>query len=149
MIVGFLTEQTFQKGVTNYLNTYAYSNADQDDFWSALTAQAHEDKTLDTDLTMKQIMDSWSLQTGYPVINVTRNCEEGKATITQTRFIKDVTLKGKSDDCWWVPLTYTTESEQNFKNTVPKMWLSCPKKETTINVKCDEWLLVNIKATGK
>ena len=37
MMANFLGIETFNKGITNYLNTYAYSNAEQDDLWEQLT----------------------------------------------------------------------------------------------------------------
>lgn len=36
-----------------------YKNADQNNLWEELTKQAHEDKTLGPDMTVKQIMDTW------------------------------------------------------------------------------------------
>ena len=63
----------------------AYSNAEQDDLWAALTDQAHADGTLSSDLTVKTIMDTWTLQMGYPVINVVLN-GDGSATLTQVSF---------------------------------------------------------------
>ena len=50
-----------------------YDNAAQDDLWEALTNQSHVDNTLDKSLTVKQIMDTWTLQMGYPVVHVNRD----------------------------------------------------------------------------
>ncbi|MCL4133369.1 UNVERIFIED_CONTAM: hypothetical protein GTU68_051110 [Idotea baltica] len=82
----YLTEDTFRQGLTNYLNAFSYSSASQDDLWLYLTEQAHADGTLDADLTVKDIMDTWTLQMGYPVITVTRN-DDGTALVTQERFL--------------------------------------------------------------
>lgn len=59
-----------------------YDNAEQDDLWSALTDQAHADGNLPSDLTVKTIMDTWTLQMGYPVVNVVLN-GDGTASLTQ------------------------------------------------------------------
>ena len=37
------------------------------------------------DINVKEVMDTWTLQMGYPVIKVTRN--GGKVTATQERFL--------------------------------------------------------------
>ena len=37
-----------------------------------MTEAAHEDGVLYEDLTVKQIMDTWTLQMGYPVLTVQR-----------------------------------------------------------------------------
>lgn len=79
----FLGKDILRKGVSNYLKEHAYNNAEQDDLWKSLTMQAHEDNALPDNLTVKMIMDTWTLQTGYPVINVKRNYEDGSVEITQ------------------------------------------------------------------
>ena len=70
MMANFLSEKVFNRGVTNYLNKYKYDNAVQDELWESLTEVAHKQKTLDPSITVKEIMDSWTLQMGYPVVNV-------------------------------------------------------------------------------
>lgn len=62
-----------------------YQNAEQDDLWHHLTAAAHEDGTLPQDLTVKTIMDTWTLQMGYPVIKVVRSTNGTSATVSQVR----------------------------------------------------------------
>jgi len=61
----------------------AYQSAEQNDLWHALTQQAHKDKVLEPSVTVKEIMDTWTLQTGFPVITVTRNYNNNSATLTQ------------------------------------------------------------------
>lgn len=80
-----LGEYTFKVGLIRYLKAKQYANAYHDDLWEELTKQAHIDGTLDKNITLKQIMDSWILQTGFPVLTVTRNYAENNAVITQVR----------------------------------------------------------------
>ena len=80
MMANFLGIDTFNKGITNYLHANAFTNADQDDLWGFLTAAGQEDGTL-TELSVKEIMDTWTVQMGYPVVDIVRNkenCTEGK-----------------------------------------------------------------------
>lgn len=79
----FLGEDVFQKSVANYLKKYKYSNAAQDDLWEALTQTAHERGILQPNVTVKMIMDTWTLQTGYPLLTVVRDYEKNTVTITQ------------------------------------------------------------------
>ena len=60
-----------------------YKAATQDDLWNQLTLQAHKDGTLDKDLTVKMVMDTWTLQMGFPVVNVERKYDRGTAVLTQ------------------------------------------------------------------
>jgi aminopeptidase N len=83
MMNHFLGEKTFKQGLTNYLKAHKYSNARQDDLWQELTQQAHQDCSLPSNVTVKEIMDTWTLQTGYPVVTVTRNYMNGSAYISQ------------------------------------------------------------------
>ena len=80
-----------RQGLTNYLNDLQYKAATQDDLWRHLTEQvvivagptaeqhsyknlqAHRDGTLNMDMDVKTVMDTWTLQMGFPVITVTRS----------------------------------------------------------------------------
>lgn len=77
MMNSFLSGKVFQQGVSNYLNKYQYRNAEQDDLWESLTEAGHRSKVLPQNLTVKEIMDSWTLQTGYPIVDVTREYGKG------------------------------------------------------------------------
>lgn len=79
----FLGEEVFKQGVSNYLKKHKYQNAEQDDLWASLTDKAHESKSLPCEMSVKEIMDTWTLQTGYPVVNVTRDYDKETATLTQ------------------------------------------------------------------
>ena len=59
----------------------------QDDLWSELTSQAHADGTLPRDLSVKTVMDTWTLQMGFPVVTVTRDYESNTASVEQKRFL--------------------------------------------------------------
>ncbi|ROT69079.1 putative Aminopeptidase N precursor [Penaeus vannamei] len=61
----------------------AYTNAEQDDLWEHLTAAAHRDRKLPESLTMKTIMDTWTLQKGFPVIKVARSPDGTSAQVSQ------------------------------------------------------------------
>jgi Aminopeptidase N len=40
---------------------------------------------LPANVSVKQVMDSWTRQDGYPVITVTRDYDDGSATVVQVR----------------------------------------------------------------
>lgn len=86
MMDAFLTTEVFKKGITNFLNERKYGSANQDDLWETLTKEAHENGVLREVVTVKQIMDTWTLQTGYPVVNVSRDYELNNIKMTQQRF---------------------------------------------------------------
>lgn len=63
-----------------------YGNAEQDDLWEYLTQAGYRDDALPTNLTVKTIMDTWTLQMGYPVITVERNDSDTDTVISQVRY---------------------------------------------------------------
>lgn len=144
MMQHFLTMEVFQKGLNRYLKSRMYRNAEQDDLWHTLTLQSHQDGVLDQNVTIKEIMDTWTLQTGFPLVTVTRNYESDSVTFTQKRFLI-------SDDnstnsvLWWIPVTYT-----NPKKVFVSNWLRNEPSLTInrLNQSKDHWLLVNVNQTG-
>lgn len=121
-----------------------YSNAEQDDLWTILTTVGHENNVLDPNVTIKQIMDTWTLQTGYPVITAVINQEEKSLTLNQQRFFLDKENK-VDDSMWWIPVTYT-DSKNNLRST----WMKKEPEITLSNVILDDddWFLLNINQTG-
>lgn len=159
MMYLFLGHDVFFGGVANYLEKYQFGNAEQDNLWDALNEAAQHHKILDENVTVKQVMDTWTLQTGYPIVNITRNYENNSAKVNQYRFLlkPNKTRKLSSDrdaPCWYVPLSYTTEQELNFNRTEPKTWLQCDSENKSIEREIvnlpehDTWVLFNIKLSG-
>lgn len=81
MMNSFLGADVFQSGVSEYIRQLAYSNSEQDDLWRCLTDAGHTAMVMPSGLTVKQIMDTWTLQTGYPVLTVRR--DNGNFTVSQ------------------------------------------------------------------
>ncbi|MPC51653.1 Aminopeptidase N [Portunus trituberculatus] len=148
MMNHFLTEAVFRHGLSTYLDAFKYNNAEQDDLWRHLTEAAHEACTLPANLTVKTIMDTWTLQMGYPVIKVERSADGTSAAVSQgggggqavsslhltslsrwprqERFllVKDDNSDDTHDYKWWVPLTYTGQDQPDFSQTQTKVYLS-------------------------
>ncbi|KAF0311369.1 Aminopeptidase N [Amphibalanus amphitrite] len=83
MLDKMLTRETLREALSNYLRAMQYRAATQDDLWRFLTEQAHRDGTLPDDVTVKQVMDTWTLQMGFPLVTVVRNYGKRSAQITQ------------------------------------------------------------------
>jgi len=106
-------------------NYSAYSNAVQDDLWSALQAQADADG-VKLPASVKEIMDSWTLKKNYPVITVSRDyCETNGA----------------------IPLTYTS----NFAGSSASVWISDKETQKPIIISeatKNDWLIFNVDQLG-
>ena len=162
MMANFLGKETFKRGVSNYLKANKFSNARQDDLWKALTKEAHEDGVLRKNTSVKEIMDTWTLQMGFPVVQVQRKYN-GESNLETTTFQQQRFLLYEDDNAtfteskkgikykWWIPISYTTPNG-NFSHTVPQFWLQPTDTAGTIEQKIeisnDEALILNVQETG-
>lgn len=155
MMHKFLGEDSFQQGVSNYLKKHEYGNAKQDDLWAALTETAHKNLALPKEFSVKEIMDTWTLQVGYPIIKIERDYETNSAQLTQSRYLSD-RKKSRADtnQCWWIPLTYTDSERLNFNVSHAQDWVSCGKNKETEIKKIENlpdkthWVIFNIQLAG-
>ncbi|GAB1859250.1 Aminopeptidase [Camponotus japonicus] len=154
MIYHFLGERIFLSAVRRYIHTYHYRSANQTDLWSAFQAEIDGANGLpaSSGLRMKDIMRTWTYQAGFPVLHVRQNRETGAIEFTQNRFYH-YGLNSTSKELWHIPLTWTTENEQQFGNTLPKAWMV--KKRMKINDTAlsqatfnNQWILFNINQTA-
>jgi aminopeptidase N len=73
MAEAFLGHELFMEGIRHYLTRHAYSNAQVEDLWTALSETSGK--------PLNDFMKSWTSQTGYPVLTV-----DDQLNITQKRF---------------------------------------------------------------
>ncbi|XP_023949404.1 aminopeptidase N [Bicyclus anynana] len=149
MMNHFLTDDVFNAGITDYLNAKKFGDAEQRDLWSALTNAAREKKAFDADVGV--VMDSWTLQTGFPVLTITRDYKTGIITFQQERFVLlNDTVNGNNSSVWWIPVSYTTAAEKDFVSTRPKLWLRGERSIVVDNITIgdNDWLIGNIQQTG-
>lgn len=62
MLEGYLGEDVFREGLSDYLKRHSYGNARTQDLWNALGRKAGQD--------VRSIMESWTLKKGYPVVRL-------------------------------------------------------------------------------
>ncbi|XP_045074154.1 thyrotropin-releasing hormone-degrading ectoenzyme [Coregonus clupeaformis] len=152
MLANVMGQQVFQRGLNDYLMTHMYSNAGRDDLWNKLTeAMQKEGK----DINIKEVMDCWTLQMGYPVVTISKNYSlDRSVTITQEHFVYDRDAKIRDADLfnrslqWQIPLTLAV-GNSTYKSSEVILWIS-NKTETHKVGRIDEdiWLLGNINQTG-
>ncbi len=134
MLAGHLGQETFLKGVSNYLKAHAYSNAKTDDLWTALSKSSGQD--------VNALMETWIKKMGYPVITVAE--EPGQISLRQTRYLSTGDVKPEDDETtWWIPVGM--KGKTGTKDTVT---LSLTAKEDTIRGIDDDFYKINIDNTG-
>lgn len=82
MLNDFVGSDIFYQGVTTYLKRNAYRNAETKDLFSILQ------ESVGNRININAIMDTWTRQMGFPVINVNVKSKTSY-TLTQKRFLAD------------------------------------------------------------
>lgn len=80
-----LGQDTFRRGIQQFVAAHEFSTFTQDDLWNAISKEAHEDGVLDKSLTVNDIAQSWISKDRIPLVTVNRNYEAKSAAISQVR----------------------------------------------------------------
>uniref|UniRef100_A0A8C2YWC0 Aminopeptidase n=1 Tax=Cyclopterus lumpus TaxID=8103 RepID=A0A8C2YWC0_CYCLU len=78
MLRDFLTPEAFEIGIIRYLKRYSYQNTVNSHLWESLTDVS--------DLDVRAIMDTWTLQEGFPLVTVEVRGREVR--LSQERYLK-------------------------------------------------------------
>ncbi|KAE8618156.1 hypothetical protein XENTR_v10009290 [Xenopus tropicalis] len=143
MLSEFLTEPLFVDGLASYLKGFEYSNTVYSDLWTHLQWAVNNQTAVKLPLPIKDIMDTWVLQMGFPVVKI----DTATGVVTQKHFLLDpdsvVTRPSPFDYKWKVPISYKISSKED------NIWLQ-NESETVEDFKItgNDWLLVNLNVTG-
>jgi aminopeptidase N len=98
MVENYLGEETFRKGVHEYLSAHLYSNATAEDFWNTLAKVSGK--------PVDKIMDSLVSQPGVPILNF--GTPSGTSVpVAQQRFFMSPKVKPTKSDAaefWTLPV---------------------------------------------
>eukprot|EP00755_Sulcionema_specki_P004815 Sspe_Gene.31077::Locus_15342_Transcript_1_1_Confidence_1.000_Length_2719::g.31077::m.31077/K08776/NPEPPS; puromycin-sensitive aminopeptidase len=133
MVYSVVGKEKFREGLQLYMSKYKYTNTDTDDLWGAW------EKT--SGLPIKEMMDSWVLQMGYPVVSAEVVSTAGDKTtlrLTQKWFLSD---GEKADDRKWVvPIFITTAKGQH-----PLQLMKDREITVEVPASASDWILINSK----
>ncbi|KAI0014943.1 peptidase family M1 [Xylariomycetidae sp. FL0641] len=134
MLVNHLGEETFLKGVGNYLKKHAYGNAKTEALWQALTEASGKD--------VNALMGTWIEKIGHPVLTVAE--EPGQISIKQNRYLSTGDVKPEEDETlWWVPLALEGKAgAQGIQS------LALTERDTTVRDIDDDFYKINSNAFG-
>ncbi|NXX40472.1 ERAP1 aminopeptidase, partial [Tricholaema leucomelas] len=164
MLKDYLTGDVFKAGLVNYLQKYSYQNTKNEDLWDSLTnasicpeadaekseqqgfcrrsqqpsSSAHwtQGKTID----VKAVMDTWTLQKGFPLVTVT---VRGKNVhLQQEHYMKGVE-SSSTESLWHIPLTYITS-----KSDTVQRFLMTTRADVLILPEEVEWIKFNVDMNG-
>ncbi len=101
MVEKYVGEETFRRGVHDYLNAHKYANATAEDFWGA--------QTRDSGKPVDKIMSSFIEQPGVPLLRFGAPAG-GHATVAQSRFFLNPKAASSTAQTWTVPVCVKTSA---------------------------------------
>nr|XP_055063413.1 endoplasmic reticulum aminopeptidase 1 isoform X2 [Misgurnus anguillicaudatus] len=142
MLRDFLTPEAFKYGIILYLKKHSYQNTANAHLWESLTnictsgsdsgrlkldgfcskkrPETPESKWfMEDSVDVRAIMDTWTLQEGFPLITVEVKGRE--VLLKQERFLKGAdSSKSSQKVLWQVPLTYITSQSHEVQRFLLK-----------------------------
>ncbi|XP_041118439.1 glutamyl aminopeptidase-like [Polyodon spathula] len=110
MLQDWISPEHFQTGCQNYLKDFHFKNAKTDNFWESLAKVSGK--------PVKEVLDTWTKQMGFPLLNVTESY-----SMTQKRFLLD-------------PKADITQppTDLGYKWTIPIRWYAVTSGENGTHI---------------
>ncbi|XP_008047122.1 aminopeptidase Q [Carlito syrichta] len=145
MLSSFLNEHLFISALKSYLKTFSYSNVEQDDLWRYLQMAIDDQSTILLPATVKSIMDSWTRQSGFPVITLNVSTGVMKQEPFYLEKFKNQSLL-THNETWIIPILW-------IKNGTSQslVWLDKSSKvfpEMQVSDSDHDWVILNLNMTG-
>ncbi|KYN14240.1 Aminopeptidase N [Trachymyrmex cornetzi] len=132
--------EIFEEALRSYIkNNKEKGLGHPDTLWEAVNSNLH--------INVKTIMDSWTTKAGYPVVTIAIN-DDGIMNITQERFLLRNLNETSTDTTWYVPITFTTQTDPNFNNTIPKYFVSTKRTTAYYEINPNDWIIFNVQSSG-
>ncbi|XP_058825932.1 aminopeptidase N-like [Topomyia yanbarensis] len=138
-------DDNWREGIRAYLTNRELDGAMADHLSAGLQTALNGKDILPEAFTVKQLMDSWTTEPGFPLLTVRRDYKNGQIYISQERFYSDRQLPG--NHIYHIPYNYATKSDANF-NTLNFNWLSSTSAKLSTSATADEWIIFNKQQTG-
>ncbi|XP_012619157.2 aminopeptidase Q [Microcebus murinus] len=145
MLSSFLNEHLFISALKSYLKTFSYSNAEQDDLWRHFQMAIDDQSKILLPATVKSIMDSWTHQSGFPVITLNVSTGVMKQEPFYIGKFRNQTLL-THNDTWIVPILWIKNG-----TTQSLVWLDKNSKvfpEMQVSDSDHDWVILNLNMTG-
>ncbi|CAF3734960.1 unnamed protein product [Rotaria sp. Silwood1] len=141
MLHDYIGDDAFRNGLHTYLKEYSYKNTVTENLWSHLSEAS--------DKPVNEVMSSWILQMGYPLVTVIEEQQSNQTRIiklSQQRFIAD----GSADDenlQWKIPITIFTKSNPNV--VAQQILMDQPEITITLDdISENDWIKLNYHSIG-
>uniref|UniRef100_A0A182MEM1 Aminopeptidase n=1 Tax=Anopheles culicifacies TaxID=139723 RepID=A0A182MEM1_9DIPT len=146
-----LGDNVWRAGLKAYMSARQLDGATADHLYSGLQEAlvANAPTLLPAGVTVRQLMDSWTSVSGFPILNVYRTYGDDKqeAILSQERFLSNKQLPNAH--VFLIPYDYTGGNAPNFEATPQGYaWLASKAEKISINVPNDQWIIFNRQQNG-
>ncbi|MCY0881407.1 MAG: M1 family metallopeptidase, partial [Firmicutes bacterium] len=129
MVEEYLGPEVFRTGVSAYLNRYRYGNTETNDLWNSLGEAAGQ--------PLRDVMDSWIFQGGYPLITAKWDAKQHHLSLSQKPF----RYQGKGQGLWAIPVVLGIHRDQQISESLPVL---LTEESMQIDVPPDtRWVTIN------
>ncbi|XP_078138644.1 aminopeptidase Ey-like, partial [Centroberyx gerrardi] len=144
MLSEFLTEPVFARGLSSYLNKFAFSNTVYTDLWDHLQQAVENTPGMHLPHTIHDIMNRWTLQMGFPVVTI----DTRTGGITQKHFLLDpesvVDQPSQFNYTWFVPIKWMKRGVEQ-----EQYWLlQNTDTHSPMRASGEDWVLANTNVSG-
>lgn len=162
MLQDYIGAESFEAGIMNYLRRFSYRNAKNEDLWDSMTdlcppegtASGKQEEsgfcrkqskkshwTEDSIIDVKSMMNTWTLQKGFPLVTVT---VKGKQVhLRQEHYQKGAKDSESAGLLWHIPLTYMTSKTSKIQRFLLKS-----KTDVLFLDEEVEWIKFNVGMNG-
>ncbi|NXH18605.1 ERAP1 aminopeptidase, partial [Bucco capensis] len=165
MLREYLTADVFKAGLVYYLQKYSYQNTKNEDLWNSMTNAScpcslfpfcHSDRngfcrrqqssstahwTQGENLDVRAMMDTWTLQKGFPLVTVTVRGKD--VHLQQEHYVKGADSSSSAGYLWHIPLTYITSQSDSVQR-----FLMTTRADVIILPEEVEWIKFNVDMNG-
>ena len=108
-LINYLGDDIFRKGMQHYMKTHAYKNTTSNDLWDSFDFVLKSENGNVQNTSIRNIMDSWINQTGYPVVTLYK--ENNIYKLKQEKYL----TSGPNDDktTWIIPVKLYIDGEES------------------------------------
>ncbi|XP_058455517.1 aminopeptidase N-like [Malaya genurostris] len=138
-------DDNWREGLQSYFVNRELNSATADHLSVGLQSALDGKNILPKTFSVKQLMDSWTTVSGFPLLTVRRDYKNGEIYISQERFYSDRKLP--NTHIYHIPYNYATESNANFAS-LEFDWLSTKSAKLTTSADAEEWIIFNKQQTG-
>ncbi|XP_025270276.1 aminopeptidase N-like [Camponotus floridanus] len=140
----------FQLGLQSYLHEMSYQAVFPFDLYRHLQTASDKSGQLPKYLVVKDIIESWANQPGYPLVTITRNYTTKILFASQERFYLSHHATQTDKSGWWIPLTFVIEeSNTTFDRINTAAWLEPQVKNAIIgSLESNSWVIFNVQQIG-